>query len=117
MRSLYWPQLHTGVRPLGVYTFVKDLGRVVCACVLPAVFTPLSYLPQTQTRSECRYNLVSGQLHQLLGGLRDLEEVYLLGFPGCQFEVEQPHASVQQTFEKLRIAVVDFLDAPVRSFC
>ena len=63
-----------------------------------------------------RYNHDHGQLHQMLEGLHNLEELYMIGYPARHLNVGQSDAPLLQTFEKLRIAVMDFHDAPVRSF-
>lgn len=62
-----------------------------------------------------RHNLEHGQLYQVLKSLPDLEELYLMGFPGHHYEVGESDAPLLQTFEKLRVAVVDIHTAPVRS--
>ena len=51
----------------------------------------------------------------MLKCLRNLEELYLIGFYGRQFEIDGSVGPLLHTFEKLRIVVVDILDDPVRS--
>ena len=51
----------------------------------------------------------------MLKWLRNLEELYLIGFYGRQFEIERSVGPLLRAFEKLRIVVVDILDDPVRS--
>ncbi|CAL8463257.1 g2791 [Coccomyxa elongata] len=58
------------------------------------------------------YNFHRGQPYQLLGSLCNLEELYLVGFPGRHSEAWQFNAALLQTYEKLRIAVVDYYGAP-----
>lgn len=53
----------------------------------------------------------------MLKCLHNLEELYLMGFPGEQFKVGEPEKPLLQTFKKLRIAFVDIYGAPVRSVC
>ena len=50
----------------------------------------------------------------MLEGLRNLEELYVMGFFGRLSGFEQADVPLLQTFGKLRIAVMDFYDAPVR---
>ncbi|BDA51053.1 hypothetical protein COCOBI_17-2730 [Coccomyxa sp. Obi] len=52
------------------------------------------------------------QPHQMLECLPNLEELYLVGFYGRQFEVGESDTPLSRTFEKLRIAVVDILYDP-----
>ncbi|BDA48880.1 hypothetical protein COCOBI_12-5630 [Coccomyxa sp. Obi] len=54
-----------------------------------------------------RYNLDDRQPYQSLGSLCNLEELYLLGVPGCYFADRQSDAILLQSLEKLRVAVVD----------
>ncbi|CAL8466176.1 g5712 [Coccomyxa elongata] len=65
-----------------------------------------------------RYNNCHGNLCQMLKSLHNLEELYLMGFPARRFYVGQPVGQLLQTFQKLRIAVLDYYhnshdDAPV----
>ncbi len=51
----------------------------------------------------------------MLGNLRNLEELYVMGFPGRHLDVGSSNVPLLQASQKLRIAVMDFFDAPVRS--
>ncbi len=99
----------------------KDLwhiSRVVCPYNVSNVRT-CHQLPCSKSSNGCRCNFeFRRHPFKSLKGLCNLEELYLMGFPshhlGCQSEVLQFNATLLQTLEKLRIAVVDVRGAPVR---
>ncbi len=71
--------------------------------------------PLIKSNDKRRFNYYKLQLHQVLECLRDLEELYLMGLYGRQFEVGGSDGPLLQRFEKLCIAVVDILPDPVSS--
>lgn len=52
----------------------------------------------------------------MLRSLHNLEELYLMAWSKGQFVKGESDALLLQTLSKLRVAVVDILDPPVRSF-
>ncbi|BDA51057.1 hypothetical protein COCOBI_17-2770 [Coccomyxa sp. Obi] len=57
------------------------------------------------------------QLYRTLKCLCNVEELYLVGFHGRHIETGQSNAPLLQTYETLRIIIVDFYDAPCEVVC
>ncbi|BDA51056.1 hypothetical protein COCOBI_17-2760 [Coccomyxa sp. Obi] len=88
-------------REPGLQLLMMDVSDTAHSAALPET---LRYLSISN-----RSNLDVGPLYQIVKSLRNLEELYVVGFP-WRIGVGQS-APLLQTSEKLRIAVLNYLDA------